>query len=382
MTRTLAIVLLLLPMASPNGGVRFRPHALAVDLNEGCAVADVDRDGTMDLIAGRSWYAAPDFVARPVRDIAEWNGYYESNGEHAYDVNGDGWVDVVSGTFLPSKVMWFENPGAEGLAEGRLWTPHLLADTETSQNEISFLRDLDGDGTPEWVVNSWSTEADLLAWRLAKDAEGAPTLKKAVLGVGAHGHGMGFGDLDGDGREDILVGTGWYERPAGAPLDQPWTHHPDWDWHASCPMIVTDLNGDGRNDIIRGQGHDYGLFWMEQLEPGEGGALRWKEHLIDREWSQPHALYWADIDGDGAPELITGKRVRAHNGKDPGGTEPAVFFYYDWDLDARRFERHVIDRGTVGTGLQIRAADFDDDGRLDIAVSGKSGTYVLMNEGH
>ena len=270
MIRTLAISLLLLPMVSPSRPLVFNPSQLTVDLNEGCAVADVDRDGRLDLIAGRSWYPAPDFVPRPVRHLEEWNNYYESNGEHAYDVNGDGWVDVVSGSFLPSKVMWFENPGAEGLAEGRLWTPHLLGDTGASENETTFLRDLDGDGRPEWIVNSWNEKADLLAWKLVRDGDGEPSLEKAVLGIGAHGHGMGFGDINGDVREDILVGSGWYERPAGAPLEQPWTHHPDWSWHASCPMLVTDLNGDGRNDIIRGQGHDYGLFWMEQSIDADG----------------------------------------------------------------------------------------------------------------
>ena len=318
MTRILGILMLLIPVGSSDGGVRFTPRKLTVDLNEGCDVADVNRDGKPDLIAGRNWYAAPDFVPRPVRHIEEWNGYYQSNGEHALDVNGDGWVDVVSGSFLPSEVMWFENPGGEGLAEGRLWTPHLLTDTETTENEVTFLRDLDGDGTPEWVANSWNEKGALIVWKVVEGDAGTPILEKAVLGVGAHGHGMGFGDVNGDGREDILVGTGWYERPPGPALARPWTHHPDWSWHASCPMIVTDLNGDGRNDIIRGQGHDYGLFWMEQQAPGDGGVTRWTEHLIDSEWSQPHALLWADVDSDGAPELVTGKRGARAQRKRPG----------------------------------------------------------------
>lgn len=361
------MALLLALVLAQDAPLRFSKKMLALDPNEGCAVADVDRDGKPDLVAGRNWYRGPEFVARPLREIADWNGYLESNGEHAWDVDGDGWTDVVSGSFLPTELRWFRNPGAEGLAHGNLWEPRLLVDTKASKNETTFLHDLDGDGTPEVVVNSWDKKAPLLAWSMKGE--------RRLLGAGANGHGMGFGDVNNDGREDILVGTGWYERPEGDPFARPWTHHPDWTWHASCPMLVRDLNGDGRNDILRGEGHNYGLFWMERTDAG------WREHLIDREWSQPHALHLADLDGDGAEELLTGKRVRAHNGKDPGGTEPARFYYYEWDRGSRTFTRHAIDEGSVGTGLQIRTADLNGDGRTDIAVSGKSGTFVLFNGG-
>jgi len=108
----------------------------------------------------------------------------------------------------------------------------------------------------------------------------------------------------------------------------------------------------------------------------------WKEHLIDNSYSQTHCLHWADIDGDGEGELITGKRVRGHAGRDPGGMEQECLYYYEWDRANQKFDRHLISKGEgIGTGMQIRTADLDDDGRLDIAVSGKSGTWVLLNRG-
>ncbi|MFZ5831149.1 MAG: FG-GAP repeat domain-containing protein [Planctomycetota bacterium] len=365
--------------------VKFSKKLLAVNLNEGCDVADVNRDGKPDVIAGPLWYAAPDFVPRPIRDIPEvGNGeYVDTNGDHAYDVNGDGWVDVVSIGFFGTELCWFENPGAEGYFPARAWKKHVLATTNT-RNEAIALYDFDGDGTPEVFVNSWDKKAPVLVWRLTKNEKGEPAAEQFVLGDMGGGHGFGIGDLNGDGRADVLVEQGWYEQPAEGPFAKVWKHHlqPALP-HASCPFLVMDITGDGRSDIVWGKGHDYGLYWWEQTEPKADGELSFAEHTIDESWSQPHNLVWADLDGDGKGELVAGKRVRAHGGKDPGGTEPAVVFYYTWDPSAEQFTRHEISGpgGDVGGGMQLRVADLNGDGRPDILAPGKSGTYILFNEG-
>ena len=368
------------PAPQGRNSVRFTVRCLTVDRNEGCAVADVNRDGKLDVIAGRNWYAAPDFVPRPLRLIEDYKVYAQTNGDHVWDVNGDGWPDVIGGYWFEKDVHWFENPGGKELHRGSLWAKHLLAATNAGRNEVFCFRDLDGDGVPEWITNPMGPKEPMRIWTLAKDPRGALTLKEFLIGE-TGGHGIGFGDLNGDGREDILLGTGWYERPAGKPFGRPWTFHADWTWHASCPMLVRDMDGDGRADIIRGEGHNYGLFWMQQLKPAADGTLQFKQHAIDQSWSQPHCLAWADLDGDGTDELITGKRVNAHGGRDPGGKDPSRFYYYSWDAKSTTFSRHTIDEGRVGCGLQIRTADLNGDGRIDIVAPGQSGTYILLNQG-
>lgn len=377
--------------AAEGDSLQWRIHQLAVDGNEGIDLADFDKDGKLDVIAGRSWYAAPDFVARPVRTIEDWNGYVHSNGDYAYDVDGDGWTDVIAGDFIPTEVYWYRNPGAEQLRLGKMWPKQLLVDTQASRNEGQLFQDMDGDGKPEWIVNSWAKNVPMHIWKLSTEKRAVqqgnktvekevPSLAKIVVGTEGNGHGMGVGDLNGDGRLDIFVGQGWYENPADK-LVQQWKFHPDWDVHASIPVIIRDLDGDGRSDVIVGQGHNFGLHWWQQLEPAADGKLAWKKHLIDDTFSQPHSLHMADLDGDGSDELITGKRFYAHNGGDPGGKEPPCLFYYRWDAKTNTFEKHIIDKGVVGTGLQIRTGDLNDDGRLDIAVAGKSGTFIVFNEG-
>lgn len=376
--RPFAATLTFCGLISPlQAQLKFEPRLLAIDSNEACDIADFNQDGVLDVSAGRNWYAGPDFVARPLRDIGEFGkDYLKNNGEHAYDVNGDGWIDIVSGSFFEPELFWYENPGKEGLELGKLWPQHPLATTAKS-NEITFLHDFNGDGTPEYVANSWQKNNPQLMWKfIRKDKEIG--LEKCEIG-GCNGHGIGFGDVNGDGREDLLMGNGWYERPEGDPFVAKWVLHEDWQWpHASTPMLVVDLNGDGRNDIIYGNGHDYGVYWMEQLA-AKDGKTQWNRHEIDKTWSQAHAIAWFDIDGDGKEELVTGKRVRGHSGKDPGSSDKPAIYYYDWDAKALTFTRHLIAED-VGTGLFIRHADLDGNGKVDLAVSGKSGTYLLFQK--
>jgi len=383
-----------------EAGIQFQPKLLTIDANEGIDVADIDGDGNVDIVAGRNWYQAPDFAPRPLRLIEDWNGYVESNGDFCHDVDKDGLIDVIAGSFLPSQVHWFKNPGSEALMKGELWKKELLIDTGIGQNEASYLHDINGDGSPEWISNSWNKENPTVIWEFATGerdvsrtsgqgnnperivpAVTAPTLVKHVIGD-ANGHGMGFGDVNNDGREDILFANGWYERPEGDLYAKKWQLHSDWsNLNASCPILVRDLDGDGKNDVIWGKGHDYGLFWWQSEGPDESGRMKFKQHVIDDRYSQPHTIHFADLDGDGIDELISGKRVRAHNGSDPGGSEMACMYYYQWNGDSKSFLRFVIEEGHVGTGLQIRTADLNADGKLDIAVAGKDGTWLLFNQG-
>lgn len=365
----------------------FRAQFLHRDNNEGCAVGDLNLDGHPDITAGEHWYEGPSFEKqRRLRKLLPFGkDYLQNNGEHLYDVNGDGWLDVVSGEFTTSRVHWFENPG-DHLATTGLWKTHLLRDTETTSNEMTFLFDIDGDGNLEYLENSWNERNPMTLWRFVRDPNGQPTLQPHIVSQEGNGHGMGFGDLNGDGRTDIVFKNGWYACPEAGPYSGPWTYHPDFTLpHASCPILVKDLNGDGRQDLIWADGHNYGLYWEEQQAPSADGRTHWRQHQIDKRFAQGHALAWSDLDNDGAPELISGKRYYAHSGNDPGAEDPVVVQYYDYDPHTLTFKKHLISQGTPGEGpgigLQIRVDDLDDDGWRDLVVSGKSGTYVLWNEG-
>ena len=376
--RKLIALFALCPLMVKAADLSWKKVKLYYDGNEACAVEDFNNDGWLDISAGRNLFLAPDFVPQPLRDVGEHGlDYATNNGEHAFDVDGDGLLDVISGSFMEREVYWYRNPGEEGLMRGKLWKKRLLKVT-AEQNEITFFRDMIGDFTPEFVVNSWNANNPLLFWELTEPGENRQMTKRFVGSL--NGHGIGFGDINGDNREDVLFQGGWYERPEDTQSGS-WTLHEDWHYkQAGCPMIVVDLNEDGRNDVIWGNGHNYGVFWMEQLPPSDG-KTQWLKHVIDDSWSQAHALLWVDLDGDGQEDLVTGKRVRAHSGRDPGADEPAALYYYTWNAAQKVFDRHTIDQGDAGTGLFIRAADLNRDSWTDLVVAGKSGTFILYNQG-
>ncbi|MCU0710341.1 MAG: hypothetical protein MUF23_18850, partial [Pirellula sp.] len=126
--------------------IRWQIEPLALDANEGCAIGDMDGNGSLDIVAGRSWYPSPHFTPRPLRVIEDWNGYVQSNGDFLLDVNRDGRLDVVAGSFVPTELAWYENPGSEGLRLGHTWKKHVWVDTQATENEAQLMHDVDGDG--------------------------------------------------------------------------------------------------------------------------------------------------------------------------------------------------------------------------------------------
>lgn len=365
--------------AAPS--ISWEKKTLSDDLNEGVAVFDVNNDGKLDVTAGGTWYEGPGLKAHPLRKMEVLNKeFMNSNGEHGYDVNQDGWTDVISGSWFSDKIHWYENPGKDGLAAGKLWEQHLIAEGQNC-TEGTLLQDLNGDGTPEIIVNSWDSGKSMTVITMKPGKQ--PEFKLVLLGGPGTGHGIAVGDINGDKRPDILVPQGWFEQPASNPFAGSWKFHKmeiSLD-HSSLPGLILDLTGDGKNDIVMGHGHNYGIVWLEQGEAKDGEST-WTKRDIDNSFSQSHCLVWADLDGDGKSEMITGKRWRGHGDGDPGSAEPMCIFRYTWDPSAKSFQRDAItfDDG-VGTGMQIRTVDLNADGKLDIAVAGKTGTYVLFNRG-
>jgi hypothetical protein len=375
---------------------------------EGCAVADFDRDGHPDIAAGNSIWHGPDFTRRteytPPRENADGpaktpydpaRGYSNYFLMFAHDFNGDGWQDILV----------YDLPGQPAVAfmnsqeNDRPWDKHVLFDV--ADGESPGLCDITGDGRPELFCQSSGPE---LGGRLGfAEIDWATPLKKATFHpitprtpendkkYFRYTHGAGAGDINSDGRTDIVTKDGWFEQPENMSETAIWPFHPVAFGPAKgsrggAQMLVFDVDGDGRCDVVTSyDAHGYGLGWFRQEADG---AFTEQRILGDTPedntqgvcFSQLHALAEADIDGDGLTDIVTGKRRWAHGPHgDPEPNAAPVLYWFSQARDAAgrvTFEPHLIDDDS-GVGTQVTVADLDGDGKLDIAVANKRGVFAF-----
>jgi putative membrane-bound dehydrogenase-like protein len=356
---------------------------------EGANFGDFNHDGVMDVVSGPYWYAGPDYTDRHEYykaapfDIA---GYSKNFFAFTYDVNRDGWTDIIILGFPGEESWWFANPqGKPGD-----WQRHTIM--KVTDNESPALTDITGDGVPE-VVCDFGGQGGY-----AEIPEDDPTQLWQFHPITEKRdfqrftHGMGVGDVNGDGRKDFLQKEGWWEHPAADSKAETWPFHPvKFSDGGGSQMYAFDIDGDGDNDVVTSKAaHSYGLSWFENLGP-DGKEIKFKEHKIMGQkpeenefgvaFSQLHAVEIADMDHDGVPDIITGKRYWAHAEHDPGSLEPAVLYWFKTDRrkDGVHFVPYQIDMNS-GVGTQVTVGDLNGDKWDDIVVGNKKGTFVFTHK--
>lgn len=362
--------------------------------SEGVAAADLNKDGKMDIVAGDVWYEAPDWTMHAFRKVGEYHGdkgYSNSFANWAHDVNGDGWSDIIVIGFPGAPFHWYENPKGnydKHWKEYEIW--------HSACNESPDFLDITGDGVPEAVLGS---QPESKMGFLSIPAKGKVKEKWAFNAISRPGpphengtfkyyHGLGAGDVNNDGRTDVIIPHGWWEGPKD-PSKGPWEFHPaplskdpKGQPLKASDLHVDDLDLDGDQDIMMGSAHAHGVWWFENVSGNE--ASEFKYHLIDESYSQTHAMEFVDINGDGNKDIVTGKRFYAHQGNDPGGKDPAVMYWYEIKKQkgkAPKFIPHEIKAGRdTGVGTQLLVMDFNGDTLYDIVLSNKKGVNVLIQQ--
>ncbi len=372
---------------------------------EGACVADVNGDGKTDILTGPYWYAGPDFKTQhnihaatksfKAADQSEIPGFEgELSGKNAYsdnfisyahDFNGDGKPDYLVIGFPNKETFWYENPGAKA---GE-WPCHVaLASTD---NESPMLADINGDKQPELLCMSGGQ----IGYATFDPANPSAIWKwNAITPVDAksfqrYTHGIGHGDINSDGRTDILEKRGWWEQPADWDGIAPWKFYPaKFGDKGGAQMFGYDVNGDGRTDVISSlDAHGYGVCWFEQNADGS-----WKQHLLTDTpqqkgstgvaFTQPHAVDLVDLNGDGTLDIITGKRFWAHGPKGDVELEqaPVIYAFMLTRKDGQAtFTPEIIDADS-GVGCQVMAKDVNGDKKPDIISANKKGCFVILQK--
>jgi hypothetical protein len=357
---------------------------------EGAYYADFNKDGKLDVVAGPFWFEGPDakkrHEIRPPKDF-DPNDYSDNFLTFTGDFNGDDWPDVLYLPFPGTDAYWYENPRVKDDP----WKKHLAL--KDVGNESPFWADVDGDGRPD-LIYCPTGYLGYATYDPVKPDE--PWAFHAITPKGVYQrftHGAGAGDINGDGRVDILEADGWWEPPAHLKSGEPWVKHPFKFADAACQMCVYDVDGDGLNDVIcTWHCHLYGLVWYQQIRDA-GGGITWKQNVIlppspdlksnDLRISQMHAIELVDMNGDGLKDILTGKRFWAHGAHgDAEPDAPAVVYWFELRRDKEKgvqFIPHQIDDNS-GVGTQVTAVDLNGDGTPDVIAANKKGIFVHLSQ--
>lgn len=363
------------------------------DTSWGTDVADINHDGVLDVVAGSWYYLGPDY--RSHGEIWYSPTYSPSNQlpgcwyEYAYDFKGDGWPDVLCGK--SGAITLYENPRGES----RRWKTSTIA---TTRGEFVGLKDMDKDGKPELIYVNADYTISYAKYDPADPTKPWTEHQVSEKGLGFT-HGLGEGDINGDGRLDIIQTAGWWENP-GPNATGLWKYHPyafaRWGRYENAggsEIQVFDINGDGLNDVMTSlHGHGFGLAWFEQKRSASG-EIGFVRHMIiddfttkntgDVVTTEMHGSAIADVDGDGVPDFVTGKRFWSHldSYTDPDPEGAPVLYVYHTVRDQKapggaRFVPELVSNQS-GIGAQFVAKDINGDRAPDIITSGALGTFIF-----
>lgn len=362
-------------------------------VSEGACLADIDGDGSIDLVSGSSWWQGPAFSNRfryRAGQRFEPKGYSDHFFSFSLDVNGDDRQDIIRIGFPGQNAVAYLNPLDP--RETLRWESFVLADEVA--NESPVLVDLIDGGLPE-LVCSRSGAFGYYQANLSDPIQTWTWYPVSDGNVTHHpfGHGLGVGDIDGDGKLDVIDPTRWWRQPNDSGDQATWSVE-TWALESygsgGAQILVHDVNGDGLNDLVTSHhAHGYGLSWFAQKKT-QGNQRRFLRNTIlgDKAtdnpfgvvFSQLHALNLADINGDGFQDVITGKRWWAHGGNDPGGNDDPVVFWFSGAPDEKGeflFEPNKVDDDS-GVGTEVVVGDLDNDGRPDIVSSNKRGIAIHL----
>jgi hypothetical protein len=267
----------------------------------GVATADLDRDGDLDVVAALSVGDAVAWYENVLGGGTSWTEHPMATGLDGArdlalaDLDRDGDLDVAVVSADDATLRWLENTVGDASA----WTPHTIASDRLSAASVEPL-DLDRDGDLDLLVASDGTG---LAWYENAAGDASVWTERAVAGApGGARHAMA-GDLDRNGHGDLVASAPgasqveWYENlsPLTHAVMQKDDLHPVDGPTGAFRVGVYDIDGDGDPDALSA---DRGLDTVAWQENAAGDGSLWTRWIITENATGTTHAHAGDVDGD------------------------------------------------------------------------------------
>jgi hypothetical protein len=351
-------------------------------MNTFCTVGDFNGDGLPDFVTcgrngGMAWFENPGKEGLPWKMHVIGEPNHMECGGSAVDLTDNGVMDVINGgDSADDGIYWFENPGLPGVE----WKKRIIARTGKGQFHDTIVCEAKNDGGRYLVFTNQHGGTAIYCVPLPKDPTVEPWPELEVVARDKNkpnphhpwnpagiqpDEGLAFGDVDGDGKGELVCGTNWFKWDGSG-----WREHRFTDkYYITAKIAIGDIDGDGKNEIVLSEGDAYIYGYKEGgklawFKPNGGITGLWREHIVETGLLDGHTLHLADLCGNGRLDILVGEiGVISGSCEDYTARSPRIMVYEN-DGAGRFPTRYTIDCGT-GTHEAV-LADLTNSGRLDL----------------